>query len=128
MKISKKEIIIIVIILAVIAYLIWKKRKSSDEAYASAGSGLSKYDVNDVVAATGLTGQRAQNVLRTVDYLNGTTTWKDKIAEKASEKGRTYEQQVVIEALYAFYYKKKSHGWQIDKSQFKQYCAAIDAM
>ena len=130
MKISKKKIIVIVVVLAVVAFLVWKKRKSANEANAdtSTGSNLSKYDVNDVIAAAGITGQRAQNVLSKVGYLNGTTTWKAKIEDKAAQEGRTYEQQVVITALYAFYYKKKSNGWQIGKSQFNKYVEAIDAM
>lgn len=121
----KKRTIIILVIVALVVFLIWKKRQSEK---ALAGNGLNKHDVNDVIKAAGLTGSNATLVAKEVKYLNSTTDWRNKIESKAAEKGRTYEQQVVIEALYAFHYKMADADWKINKSQFEAYWHAIDAM
>lgn len=127
----KKRTIIILVIVALVVFLIWKKRQS-EKALAGmaseAGNGLNKHDVNDVIKAAGLTGSNATLVAKEVKYLNSTTDWRNKIESKAAEKGRTYEQQVVIEALYAFHYKMADADWKISKSQFEAYWHAIDAM
>lgn len=127
----KKRTIIILVIVALVVFLIWKKRQS-EKALAGmaseAGNGLNKHDVNDVIKAAGLTGSKATLVAKEVKYLNSTTDWRNKIESKAAEKGRTYEQQVVIEALYAFHYKMADADWKINKSQFEAYWHAIDAM
>ena len=128
MKISKKTIIVLIVV-AVAVYLLWKKGKENKEAAnLNEGSGLSKYSVADVIEAAGLTGERAHVVRQEVNYLNSTTVWRSAIENKAEEKGRTYEQQVVIEALYAFHYTKEDAAWKISASQFEKYWRAIDAM
>lgn len=135
MKMNKKTIAIIVVV-AVAAFLLWRRSKKSAGgatgvaiAPASAsGSGLSKTNVDDVIEAAGLTGSKAETVRKEVKYLKSNLNWSSQIEDKAAEKGRTYEQQLVIEALYAFHYKNDDASWKIDKSQFEQYWHAIDAM
>lgn len=127
----KKRTIIILVIVALVVFLIWKKRQSEKALAGMAsgtGNGLNKHDVNDVIKAAGITGANATLVAKEVKYLNSTTDWRNKIESKAAEKGRTYEQQVVIEALYAFHYKLADADWKINKSQFEAYWHAIDAM
>lgn len=130
-NINKQTIIIALIVVAVSAYLIWKKRQS-EKALAGmaseAGNGLNKHDVNDVIKAAGLTGSKATLVAKEVKYLKSNLRWNAAIEETAETKGRTYEQQLVIEALYAFHYKKADADWKISKSQFEAYWHAIDAM
>lgn len=127
MKISKKTIVIVIVVVVVV-WLLWKRRKANQTAMDNAGSGLSKYSVDDVIAAAGLTGVRAETVRKEVNYLNSTTVWRSAIEDKAEQKGRTYEQQIVIEALYAFHYTKEDAAWKISKEQFEKYWRAIDAM
>ncbi|MCR5040056.1 MAG: hypothetical protein K6A94_12075 [Bacteroidales bacterium] len=126
-----KKIIIIAIVAAVVGYLLWKRSKqtgsSTTDAPAS-GSGLDKYDVDDVIKAAGITGTKATLVRKEANYLNSTLNWRSGIEEKAQQKGRTYEQQLVIEALYAYHYKKADADWKISSDQFKKYWQAIDAM
>lgn len=127
----KKRTIIILVIVALVVFLVWKKRQS-EKAIAGvtseAGNGLNKHDVNDVIKAAGITGDKATLVAKEVKYLKSNLSWNAAIEEKAETKGRTYEQQVVIEALYAFHYKKADADWKISKSQFEAYWHAIDAM
>ena len=127
----KKRTIIILIIVALAVFLFWKKRQSEKavaDVVSEAGTGLNKYDVNDVIKAAGLTGSKATLVAKEVKYLKSNLRWNAAIEEKAETKGRTNEQQLVIEALYAFHYKKADADWKISKSQFEQYWHAIDAM
>ena len=127
----KKRTIIILIIVALAVFLFWKKRQSEKavaDVVSEAGTGLNKYDVNDVIKAAGLTGSKATLVAKEVKYLKSNLSWNAAIEEKAETKGRTNEQQLVIEALYAFHYKKADADWKISKSQFEQYWHAIDAM
>lgn len=127
----KKRTIIILIIVALAVFLIWKKRQSEKavaDVVSEAGTGLNKYDVNDVIKAAGLTGSKATLVAKEVKYLKSNLSWNAAIEEKAEAKGRTNEQQLVIEALYAFHYKKADADWKISKSQFEAYWHAIDAM
>lgn len=127
----KKRTIIILIIVALAVFLIWKKRQSEKavaDVVSEAGTGLNKYDVNDVIKAAGLTGSKATLVAKEVKYLKSNLSWNAAIEETAERKGRTNEQQLVIEALYAFHYKKADADWKISKSQFEAYWHAIDAM
>ena len=127
MKISKKTIVIVIVVL-VAAWLLWKRIKENKNTIANAVSGIDKYSVDDVISAAGITGTKADKLRSEVNYLNSTSTWRSQIEDKALEKGRTYEQQVVITALYSFHYKKEDASWKISKSQFEKYWMAIDAM
>lgn len=127
MKMNKKTIIILIVV-AVAVYLLWKRGKESQAVVTSSGSGLSKYSVDDVIAAAGITGSRAETVRKEVNYLNSTIGWRATIEDKAEETGRTYEQQVVITALYSFHLKKDDASWKITREQFEKYWRAIDAM
>ena len=125
----KKKTIIILVIVAAVVFLLWKKGVfTKKETLSTTAVDTGKHDIDAIIAAAGITGSKASLVRKEARYIDSDAAWKAQIEENAPTKGRSYEQQLVIEALYAFHYKKADADWKISKSQFQQYWKAIDAM
>ena len=123
----KKKTIIILIVVAAVVFLLWKKGVFAKKETISAVD-TGRTDIDAIITASGITGTRATQLRKEVNWMNSQPDYVARIQAKAVEKGRTYEQQLVIEAIYAFHYKKETDGWQLSKSQFEKCWKAIDAM
>lgn len=96
MKPKTKKIIIIVAavaIVAAIAYFVFRRKKSA----------------SNIVAGLAITDDQKTALLAKVAEIEANTSnnpsWtQDALKNKASEKGYTYAQWVVVEAAYALYY------------------------
>lgn len=125
----KKKTIIILVIVAAVVFLLWKKGVfSKKETLSTVAVDTGKHDIDAIIAAAGITGSKATLVRKEANYIDSDPEWKVAVEEKAATKGRTYEQELVIDALYAFHYKKADASWKLTKSQFEKCWKAIDAM
>lgn len=103
----KKKTIIILAIVAVAAYLLWKKGVFSKNTAASSGDtpapGVDVNSVEAIIAASGMTSTDASVVRKFVAKTEASAARKAEIERKAIERGYTYAQMVVLDALWSKY-------------------------
>ncbi len=114
MQINKKTIIILIVV-AVAAFLLWKRSKMRTVT-ADTGSGgyVDDGSVEGIVAASGMTTADARYVRSFANSVESSLSKKAEMESKALLKGYTYEQMVVLDALWTKYCQMVSGA-----SQFK---------
>ena len=137
MKLNKKTIIIL-IVAAVAGYLVWKRYKDSTAAgsadsVSSGGASLDPSSLEDVITAAEINNSLAAKVREKYAETQSNSTLRNTIQTKANEKGNTFAQQVLFEALYAVYHVKTVEGtWTLkDESAsatWKAIVARVKAM
>lgn len=118
MKLNKKTIIILIVV-AVAGYLLWKNRKNTTVAAATVAGGTVSLDptnLEDVIAAAQISNSLAAIVRQKYADADAMQSLKDTIQRKANDKGNTYAQQVLFEALYVVYHMKNADGTWVPKS------------
>ena len=100
-NLEKKHIIIIAIVLAVVAYLLWKRHKSSETGGDTGGPEKSELDaILDEVGASASLKSYVRSIAKSIEK---DPKWKQSIKDKADDNGYTYAQQVVLDAIYMKY-------------------------
>ena len=115
MQPKNKKLIIILIVAAVAAYLLWKRKGTivETETIAVSTGGLNPSDLEDVITAAQISNTQAALVREKASAAESMASLKNTIQEKATDKGNTYAQQVLFEAIYPVYHKKVDGAWVI---------------
>lgn len=135
MKLNKKTIIVILVV-AVVAFLLWKRYKGQSatggSGAASSGSYLNPNNLEDVIKAAQISSDLAAKVREKASACEASVKVHDTVAEKAAEKGNTFEQQVLFEALYPLYHVNNNGTWvaksESDSNTWKAIVARVKAM
>lgn len=134
-------IIILILVLAgggVGAYFYFKKKKSDDSGAAAADTSagmIEDYDVDvnntdDIIEATSMTSAQKTKAKNWVKQINtaaaaGTNGWsKSKLLASAQSTGVTYEQYVVLSALWQMY---QTQGY-LTKSQCESFSNEVKSL
>lgn len=134
-------IIILILVLAgggVGAYFYFKKKKSDDSVAAAADTSagmIEDYDVDvnntdDIIEATSMTSAQKTKAKNWVKQINtaasaGTNGWsKSKLLASAQSTGVTYEQYVVLSALWQMY---QTQGY-LTKSQCESFSNEVKSL
>lgn len=136
MKLNKKTIIIIIIVVAVVAYLLWKRKNNTATTGVTGSTGTGKIldpnNLEDVITAAKISTSEAVMVREKASACEASVTIHDTIAQKAAEKGNTFEQQVLFEALYPVYHVKEGDKWVLKSESagttWKAIVARVKAM
>lgn len=105
MKIEKKHIIILIVV-AVVIYLWWKNSQKAEKSSGSGSDGSTALDYNStdsIIAHSGMTSADAAYVRNYVSKVVSNLSYKAFIEDKAIERGYTYAQMVVLDALWTKY-------------------------
>lgn len=115
MKLNKKTIIILIVV-AVVGWLLWKRYKTNAVTGTDSTASTKTLDPNnleDVITAAKINSAQAEKVRQKARDCEASVTMHDSIAQKAADKGNTFEQQVLFEALYPLFHVKQGDTWVI---------------
>ena len=128
MKISKKTIIIIIIVVAVAAWLLWKRKGTSPkegDASSEAPSGPVPGTLDYYLANIAFTTAERNKILAVKDAVTASTTWREQMQAKANANGHTFDQQIVLDAIWLLYHPNEawiagpngstSYGWNLQQ-------------
>lgn len=129
MKMNKKTIIILIVV-AVAAYLIWNKRKAGKTVTVSdAGTGAIPGSLEYILANVPFTNKEVRKINATMARVNASTIAREEMQAKASRNGNTFDEQVVIDAIWLLYHPnqdpnaawiagpdgKTDYGWRLQQ-------------
>ena len=121
MKISKKTIIII-IVAAVAAYLVWKKTRGSGSDAAeevSVGSDTDTKSLDYILSHIAFNSAERNKIESLRQAAETSAITRQNIQAKAYNNGYSFDQQLVLEALWNLYHKNNSwtddRGWKLSK-------------
>lgn len=103
MKINKKHIIAILIVVAVAAWLLWKKGVFSKVGDSTGTDTVTGGGIDPIIAASGMTTSDARFVRSYAAKIESSLSDKADTEDKAIRRGYTYEQMVVLDALWTKY-------------------------
>ena len=114
MKLNKKTIIILIVV-AVVGWLLWKRYKANNAVATetTTGTKLDPNNLEDVITAAKINSAQAEKVRQKARDCEASVTMHDSITQKAADKGNTFEQQVLFEALYPLFHVKQGDTWVI---------------
>lgn len=106
MKIENKYIIILIVV-AVVIYLWWKNSQKAGKSSGRGSDGSTALDYNStdsIIAHSGMNSADAAYVRNyVVSKVESDLSYKAYIEDKAIERGYTYAQMVVLDALWTKY-------------------------
>ena len=109
MKIEKKHIIIAIVV-AVAVYLLYKRGVFGKKEGAEGSNASVTIDpVEDVIAESGMYNSEAKEVRSNIKKIKADEAWNEKVEEQADQLGRTYEQNLVINAYWTLYYNSEGN-------------------
>ena len=127
MKIEKKTIIIIIVV-AVVAYLLWKRMKGSSTVTLTetvVGSSPDKTSLDYILSHVNFTSDERKKIESYRQSCETSNTTRQSIEAKAYEKGRSFDQQLALDAIWVLYTKngqwiagpngKTTYGWNLQQ-------------
>ena len=129
MKMNKKTIIILIVV-AVAAYLVWKKRKEGKAVSTTdTGTGALPGSLEYILANVPFTNKEIRKINATMARVNASTVAREEMQAKASRNGNTFDEQVVIDAIWLLYHPdqnanaawiagpdgKTDYGWRLQQ-------------
>lgn len=102
MKINTKTVIIVALVAAAV-YFVWRKLKESKAASAASGSGANTKTVEYILANIPFTSAEVKEIRYVNTASRSSAIWMENIQKKAAENGLTYDQQVVLDAIWLLY-------------------------
>lgn len=124
MKINAKTFVIVAVVAAVV-FLIWKKRKESVDTGTASGSGPVPGSLDYILANVPFNNAEIRKIKAYNAAVNASTTLKESMREKALAKGNTFDEQVVLDAIWLLYHPKDSwiagpdgsttYGWKLQQ-------------
>lgn len=128
MKISKKTIIIIIIVVAVAAWLLWKRMKEKGTASMGDITLTSEPDttsLNYILTHIDFTSTERKKIEALRKAAEASELTYQQILAKANAKGRTFDQQIVLDAIWLLYHPNDawiagpngstSYGWNLQQ-------------
>lgn len=121
MKINKKTIIILIIV-AVAAYLVWKRMKDKgiEVADVSLTASPDKTSLNYILTHVDFNATERQKIEKLRQAAEASEMTYQTILAKANAKGTSYDQQLVLEAIWSLYNPTNSQwtsdrGWKLQQ-------------
>lgn len=130
MKINTKTIltILIIVVVALGAFLLWKKLKKdntvNDKAEFS-DNGPEAGTFEYIMANVPFTNSEVRYINKVRNAINASTTRTESVRAKASKKGNTFDEQVVLDAIWLLYHPegswiagpdgKTDYGWRLQQ-------------
>lgn len=121
----KKKLIIVLIIVAVAVYLLWKKGVFSKKVATETLTGITPGTLDYYLANIAFTTAERNKILALKAAVDASTTRRESIQAKADAKGHTFDQQVVLEAIWLLYHPKDAwiagpdgstdYGWKLQQ-------------
>lgn len=132
MKMNKKTIIILVVV-AVTVYLLWKKRlfkTAGTNAAAGSSNDVNADSIESLIAASGMTSSDAAFVRNFRSSVEASRMLTEQIEIKAIQNGYTFEQQLVLDAIWSKYYDNNTSSFKeayLNQPAVKQYVWNVQA-
>lgn len=103
MKLNKKTIIILIVV-AVVAYLLWKRSKAT--GVTDSGSNTPVDDptsLDYILENVNFTSTERAKILALKKKVDTNVSYRQNIQDKADAKGRSFDQQLVLDAIWILY-------------------------
>lgn len=121
-NINKKTIIIALIVLAVAVYLLWK-RGTFSKVTGSFGSEDAHVDdptsLDYILEHINFTSAERAKIVALSKACEADAARKQRMQDKAIEKGHSYDQQIVLDAIWLLYHSDS--GWIDDAGSASDY-------
>lgn len=121
MKLNKKTIIILIVV-AVALFLLWKKGVFTKKQ-ASTTTTLTPGTLDYILANVDFTAAELAKINAYKAAVEASTTRREAIQAKADQKGHTFDQQLVLDAIWVLYHPKEAwiagpdgstdYGWKL---------------
>lgn len=104
---KNKKLIIVLIVVAVAAFLLWRRSKASEEdptvVNDDSGSAADHTSLDYILSHITFNSQERQKIESVRQAMETATTWRQKIAADAYKNGLSFDQQLVLDALWLLY-------------------------
>lgn len=121
----KKKLIIVLIIVAVAVYLLWKKGVFSKKVAGETLTGPAPGTLDYYLANIDFTTTERNKILAVKDAVAASVTWREQLQAKANANGRTFDEQLVLAAIWLLYHPKDAwiagpdgstnYGWRLQQ-------------
>lgn len=110
----KKKTIIIIIVVAVVAWVLWKRTKDTTGVVVTEGNNLTaspdKTSLDYILTHINFTSAERAKIEALRQACEASNVKKQQMQAKAIEKGHSYDQQIVLDAIWVLY-NPTNNGW-----------------
>lgn len=121
MKLNKKTIIILIVV-AVAVFLLWKKGVFSKKT-TDTDAGPTPGTLDYILANVAFTPAEINKIKALKTAVEASTTRREAMQAKADQKGHTFDQQIVLDAIWLLYHPEDAwvagpdgsteYGWRL---------------
>ena len=125
MKMNKKTIIILIVV-AVAVFLLWRSsKKKSEGAGGNAAGDTDTTTLNYILSNIDFTTEERNRIMALKNRVETDAAYRASIQSKATANGRSFDQQMVLDAIWLIYHPAEewlpgpdgstSYGWILQK-------------